>query len=60
MRAFYTESDFTLKNSLLGAFKLTTNIYTDKYSFSEYDVSFDVTFSLPNGGFDKNVILLGA
>ena len=59
---FYTEDGFTFRNPLFGATKLTTNPAPDKYSHSGYGISFNIrgSFSLPNGGFGKNVMILGA
>ena len=56
---FYVDNGFTLRNILFGAVKLTKNVDPEKYSYSGYDISFDVreTFSLSNGGFAKNVII---
>ena len=50
----YVDIDFMMSNSLFGAAKLTENADPDKYSYSKYDISFDVrgTFSLSNSGFD--------
>ena len=55
-------NSFTLRNSLYRVVKLTKFTDLDKYSYSGYGISFDVrgTFSLPNGGFGKNIILSGA
>ena len=40
---------------------MTKNSDPDKYSYFSYGISFDVlwTFSLPNGGFGKNVVIFG-
>ena len=59
---FYTDDGFTFRNPLFGATKLTTNPAPDKYSHSGYGISFNIrgSFSLPNGGFGKNVMILGA
>ena len=38
-------TDFTLKNCLFGAVKLTKNADPEKYSYSEYGIGFDwITF----------------
>ena len=60
--SFYVFDGFTLANSLFGAVRLTKNAYPDKYFYSGYGISFDVsgTFLLPNGGFGKNIVIFGA
>ena len=59
---FYIHDGFMVRNFLFGTLKLTKNAGPDKYSYSGYDILFDVpgTFSLPNGGFGKNVVMFGA
>ena len=59
---YYTGNGFTLRNSLFGDVKLTTNLDPHKYFYFGYGVSFDVrgTFSLPDGGFGKNIVIFGA
>ena len=59
---FYIHDGFMVRNFLFGTVKLTKNAGPDKYSYSGYDILFDVpgTFSLPNGGFGKNVEMFGA
>ena len=58
---FYFDNGFTLRSSLFGGVKLTKNSDPDKYSYFSYGISFDVhwSFSLPNGGFGKNVVIFG-
>ena len=54
-------TDFTLGNGLFGVVKLTKNPDPDKYGYSGYRIGFDahLQFSLPNGTWDKNVIIFG-
>ena len=56
---FYVDNGSLLRNSLLGHAKISKNPNPDKLSYSGYCISFDIheTFSLPNGGFGKNVII---
>ena len=51
-----------LRNTLCRGVKLTKNPDPDKYSYSVYGNSFNVhgTFSLPNGGLGKNVLIFCA
>ena len=60
---FCGDNGFTLITFLFGAVKLTKNLDPDKYSYSEYRISFDVrgTFSLPLpiAGFGKNIVIFG-
>ena len=55
-------TDFTLKECLFGAVKLTKNDDPDKYKYSGYDIGFDSRsqFSLTDGSMRKNVIIFGA
>ena len=59
---FYIDSGFTLRNFVFRTVKLNKNADPDKYCCCGYDISFDVrgTFSLLNGGFGKNVVILSA
>ena len=52
----------TIKNCLFGAVTLTKNADIDKYRYSGYGIGFDrrSSFSFPGGGFDQNIIILGA
>ena len=56
------DTDFTLKNSLFGAVKLTKNADPGKYKYSGYDKGFDSRseFSFTVGSHAKNVIIFGA
>ena len=51
-------TDFTLKDCLFGAVKLTKNADVDKYKYSSYGVRFDSqsAFSLSNSSIRKNVL----
>ena len=51
-------TDFTLKDCLFGAVKLTKNADVDKYKYSSYGVQFDSqsAFSLSNSSIRKNVL----
>ena len=53
--------DFTLKDCLFGAIKLSKNADPDKYSYSGYGIEFDPCslFSLQNFDWVKNTIILG-
>ena len=53
---------FYVENSLFCAVKVIKNVDHGKYSYFGCGISFDVlwTFSLPNSGFGKNVIIFGA
>ena len=59
MRKHVGSSDPTLKNPLFGAVRLVKNADIDKCKYSGYGTRFDMkeTFSFPNGGFGKNVII---
>ena len=52
--------DFTLKDCLFGAVKLTKNVDTDKYKYSSYDIGFDLqsVFSLLTIAQEKMSLLL--
>ena len=54
-------SDFTLKDSLLGGVKLAKNSDPDKYVYSGYGIGFDShsEFSLSNSFMSKNIITFG-
>ena len=54
-------SDFTLKNFLFGAVKITKTADPNKYFYSEYGIEFDSRplFSIPNFDLDKNAIIFG-
>ena len=54
-------ADFTLRNSLFRAVKLTENVGPDKYSYSGYGITCDShsLFSLLNFNLGKNVIIFG-
>ena len=54
-------SDFTLKNGLLGGDKLAKSADWDKYIFSGYGIEFDShsEISLLDGSVGKNVIIFG-
>ena len=54
-------ADFTQKDFLFGAVKITQNADPDKCSYSGYDIGFDSRsmFSLPNVDWGENVIILG-
>ena len=58
---YVDSSDPTLGNSLFGAVPLVKNAYIDKCKHSGYAIRFDAkgTFSFPNSGFGKNVIIFG-
>ena len=56
-------TDFTLRNSLFGAVKLTKNVEFDKYKYFGYGIGFNArgSFSLSDGSrFGKNVIIFSA
>ena len=55
-------TDFTLKDRLFGAIKLTKNADLDKYKYSGYGIGFDSRseFSLKDGNMGKSVIIFGA
>ena len=54
-------TDFTLKDCLFGAVKITKNADPDKYGYSGYDIGLDSRseFSLTDGSAGKNVIIFG-
>ena len=54
-------SDFTLKDSLLGGVKLAKSSDPDKYVYSGYGIGFDShsEFSLSNSFMSKNIITFG-
>ena len=54
-------TDFTLKDCLFGAVKLTKNAGPDKYKCSSYSIGFDsrLEFLLSHGSMGKNVIIFG-
>ena len=56
------KSDYTLKDCLFGAVKLTKNANPDKYSYSGYSFEFDSCsrFSIPNFDWSKNPFIFGA
>ena len=63
MWSFKQCADFTLVNSLFGAFNLTKNVELDKYKYPGYGAGFsaDRSFSLCDGSrFGKKVIIFGA
>ena len=53
--------EFTLKDCLFQAVKVTKNANTNKYSYSGYGIGFDSrsVFSVPNFDWGKNVIVFG-
>ena len=53
------DSSSTLESCLFGVVKLTKNSDVDKYKYSGYDILFDAkgSFSLPSGGYGKNVVI---
>ena len=55
-------TDFTLKDCLLGSVKLTENADPDKYKCRGYGIGLDLRsyFSLPDGSMGRNVIIFGA
>ena len=54
-------TDFTLKNCLFGADKLTKNADIDKYKYSGYGIGFNSrgTFAHSNGDYGVNLIIFG-
>ena len=54
-------TEFSLKDCLFGAVKLTKNAGTDKYKYSGCGIRFDTQslFSLPDDRIVKNVITFG-
>ena len=59
----YIDKDFVLRNSLFGAFGMTTNANLDKYKYCGYGIGFDArwSFSSSDGNrFGKNVIIFGS
>ena len=55
----FRRGDFALGNVLLGAIELVKNANKIKCNYSRYEIGTFGTFSMPNGGFDKNVIIFG-
>ena len=55
------DNDPTVKYSLFGAVRLTTNAEIDKHGYSGYEIGFDRrgSFPFPGGGFGSNVIIFG-
>ena len=55
-------SSITLADCLFGAVKLTKNVDVHKYKYFRYGIAFDSrgSFSHPNGGYGRNVIIFGA
>ena len=51
----------TLENCLFGAVSLIKNADIDKYKYSGYVIDFDRhgSFSVPNIGLDRNIIIFG-
>ena len=63
MWPFKYSFEFTLKNSLFGAVKLTKNADPEKYKYSGYETGFDVSrtfFSSNCSGFGKSGIIFAA
>ena len=60
-RKTVSSPDFTLENSLFGAVKITKNVDTSKYNYSDYGISFDAkgSFSFGNSPKAKNVVIFG-
>ena len=56
----YLNVDFTLKDCLFGAVKITKNADPDKYVYTGYRIGFvsRSEFSLPDGSMGQNVIEL--
>ena len=54
-------SSIALENCLFGKIKMTKNADTDKYKHQGHVIGFDSagTFTHPDGGVGKNVIILG-
>ena len=54
-------SNIVLENCLFGKIKMTKNADTDKYKYEGHGIGFDLSgsFSHPDGGNGKNVIILG-
>ena len=54
-------AEFTLRDYLFRAVKLTKNANPNKYSYSGYGIVFDShsSFSIPNCDWGKNVIIFG-
>ena len=57
-------SNIVLENSLVGAMEIknTSNLDPDKYKYSGYGIGFDSkgSYTHPDGGYGKNVIIFGA
>ena len=60
--SFTSQSNFTLKNSLFGAIKITKNADISKYNYSGNGIGFDSkgSFSHADGTYGVNVIIFGA
>ena len=58
----YLNADFTLKDCLFGAVKITKNAGPDKYVYTAYGTGFDSRseFPLPDGSMGKNGTIFGA
>ena len=54
-------SSIVLENCLFGKIKMTKNVDPDKYKYQGHGIGFDSTgtFTHPNGGTGKNVIIFG-
>ena len=54
-------SSIGLENCLFGKIKMTKNVDLDKYKYQGHGIGFDSTgtFTHPNGGTGKNVIIFG-
>ena len=59
---FTSQSSFTLKNSLFGAVKITSNADISKYKYSGYGIDFDSkgSFLHTDGRYGVNVIIFAA
>ena len=55
-------SNIVLENCFFGKIKMTKNADTDRYKYQGYGIGFDLTgtFTHPDKGIGKNVIILGA
>ena len=62
MNQIHGHTEFSLKDCLFEAVKLTKNADTDKYKYSSYGTGFDSqpTSSLPAGSNQKKAIIFGA
>ena len=54
-------SSIVLESCLFGKIKMTKNVDTDKYKYQDHGIGFDSTgtFTYPDGGTSKNVIIFG-